>query len=79
MCFFHSAVTEPDANLHECVKILNGYISKLRTYLKKYPWLEGGESQAPPSDTVPGTASEDEFETRSVEVGAFLMKTYLLP
>ncbi|XP_058264105.1 spatacsin isoform X1 [Hemibagrus wyckioides] len=62
-----TSTPEPDANLHECVKILNGYISKLRTYLKKYPWLGGGESQAPPSDTVPGTASEDEFDTRSVE------------
>ncbi|KAK2834753.1 hypothetical protein Q7C36_015454 [Tachysurus vachellii] len=58
---------EPDANLHECVKILNGYISELRIYLRKYPWPEGVESQTPASDALPGTAIEDEFEMRSVQ------------
>lgn len=64
----HYSVTELDADLHECVKILNGYISELRTYLRRYPWSEGGETTS--SDTVPGAAIEDEWEMRSVEVGA---------
>ncbi|KAI5100334.1 spatacsin isoform 1 [Silurus meridionalis] len=60
---------ELDANLHECVKILSGYISELRTYLRRYPWGETGESQTPASDTdpVPDMANEDEWENRSVE------------
>lgn len=76
----HSPVAELDANLHACVKILNGYISELRTYLRRYPWLEGGEGQTPASDTAPAPdkAIEDEWETCSVEVGASISKTYLL-
>ncbi|KAM9495528.1 spatacsin [Clarias gariepinus] len=60
-----TSTPELDADLHECVKILNGYISELRTYLRRYPWLEGGETTS--SDTVPGAAIEDEWEMRSVE------------
>lgn len=76
----HSAVAELDANLQECVKILNGYISKLRTYLRKYPWLEEVEIQTPASETerIPGMTIEDDWETCSVEVGASISKTLLL-
>ncbi|XP_060770567.1 spatacsin isoform X2 [Neoarius graeffei] len=64
-----TSTPELDANLHACVKILNGYISELRTYLRRYPWLEGGEGQTPASDTAPAPdkAIEDEWETCSVE------------
>ncbi|MCI4381975.1 hypothetical protein PGIGA_G00258170 [Pangasianodon gigas] len=64
-----TSTPELDANLHECMKILNGYISELRTYLRRYPWLEGSESQSSASDTAPApdTAIEEEWETRSVE------------
>lgn len=60
---------ELDANLHECVKILNGYISELRTYLRRYPWLEGGESQTPASHAASAsdTTIENEWETCSIE------------
>lgn len=79
----YSPVAELDSNLHECVKILNVYISELRTYLRRYPWLEAGESQtlAPGSDIepAPDTAIEDEWETHSVEVGASVGKAFLLP
>lgn len=66
----HSAVADLDANLHECVKTLNGYIFELRTYLRRYPWLEGVESQTPASDSDPAqdTAIEEEWEMRSIEV-----------
>lgn len=77
----HSAVAELDANLHECVKILNGYISELRTYLRRYPWLEGGESQTPASHAASAsdTIIENEWETCSIEVWASIGETHLLP
>lgn len=77
----HFAVADLDTNLHECVKILNGYISELRTYLRRYPWQEGGEGQTPASVTFPtqDTALEDEWESRSIEVGVTTGTRYLLP
>ncbi|KAI4883873.1 hypothetical protein NFI96_025740 [Prochilodus magdalenae] len=59
-----SSTPELDDNLQECVKILNGYISELRTYMRKYPWL-GGSDQIPSSK--PNVTMEDEWESLSVE------------
>uniref|UniRef100_A0A4W4GX58 Spatacsin C-terminal domain-containing protein n=1 Tax=Electrophorus electricus TaxID=8005 RepID=A0A4W4GX58_ELEEL len=64
-----SSTPELDANLQACVRILEGYISKLRTYMRKYPWLEVGGSQIPAlaTNTAPGTTTEVEWESLSVE------------
>uniref|UniRef100_A0A3B4CBV5 SPG11 vesicle trafficking associated, spatacsin n=1 Tax=Pygocentrus nattereri TaxID=42514 RepID=A0A3B4CBV5_PYGNA len=61
-----SSTPELDANLQECVKILNGYISELRTYMRKYPWLVGGD-QIPAPKPSPDMTLEDEWESLSVE------------
>ncbi|XP_072528335.1 spatacsin isoform X2 [Salminus brasiliensis] len=61
-----SSTPELDTNLQECVKILNGYISELRTYLRKYPWLVGGD-QTPVPKRPPDMTKEDEWEALSVE------------
>ncbi|XP_036432249.1 LOW QUALITY PROTEIN: spatacsin [Colossoma macropomum] len=61
-----SSTPELDVNLQECVKILNGYISELRTYMRKYPWLVGGD-QIPAPKPSPDMTLEDEWESMSVE------------
>ncbi|TSK13422.1 Spatacsin [Bagarius yarrelli] len=64
-----SSTPELDTNLHESVKILNGHISELRSYLRKYPWVKGVKSQTFASDTkhVSGTAVEEDWDSCSVE------------
>uniref|UniRef100_A0A8B9J5N4 Spatacsin C-terminal domain-containing protein n=1 Tax=Astyanax mexicanus TaxID=7994 RepID=A0A8B9J5N4_ASTMX len=61
-----SSAPELDANLQECVKILSGYISELRTYLRKYPWLVGGD-QTPAPKQPPDMTMEELWESLSVE------------
>lgn len=58
-----------DTNLQECVKILDGYISTLRSYLKKYPW-SGYDTPALDID-VPHRTTEEEWESLSVEVNVW--------
>ncbi|XP_076863202.1 spatacsin [Brachyhypopomus gauderio] len=64
-----SSTAELDDNLQGCVRILDGYISKLRTYMRKYPWLVGGESQIPVVTTnpAPDTTTHAEWEALSVQ------------
>ncbi|XP_062849138.1 spatacsin [Trichomycterus rosablanca] len=62
-----TSTPELDTNLQECVKILDGYISTLRTYLKKYP-CSVSESQTPALGTdAPDMTTEDKWESLSVE------------
>ncbi|KAJ7998352.1 hypothetical protein DPEC_G00221810 [Dallia pectoralis] len=49
-----SATEDLDENLQKCVEILDGYISDLRTFMKKYPWQTGPDTSTPvPSPTPP--------------------------
>nr|XP_057931633.1 spatacsin isoform X2 [Doryrhamphus excisus] len=52
-----------DEDVQSCVDVLNEYLAKLRTFMKKYPWPVGG-------DTLKNDASaeeEDEWELLPIE------------
>ncbi|XP_066523347.1 spatacsin isoform X2 [Hoplias malabaricus] len=61
-----SSNPEPDVNLQECVTILSGYITELRTYLRKYPW-QGGSNHTLVLKPLSTVTTEDEWESLSVE------------
>uniref|UniRef100_A0A8C1YXX3 SPG11 vesicle trafficking associated, spatacsin n=1 Tax=Cyprinus carpio TaxID=7962 RepID=A0A8C1YXX3_CYPCA len=56
---------ELDENLQECVQILDGYISDLRRYMKKFPWPDTCVS---PDAPVSSADTEQEWQSLSDEV-----------
>ncbi|XP_050955035.1 spatacsin [Labeo rohita] len=57
---------ELDVNLQECVQILDGYVSDLRRYMKKFPWLDGGGSQASVCPNAPASLADTDQEWQSL-------------
>uniref|UniRef100_A0A9J7XHX0 SPG11 vesicle trafficking associated, spatacsin n=1 Tax=Cyprinus carpio carpio TaxID=630221 RepID=A0A9J7XHX0_CYPCA len=55
---------ELDENLQECVQILDGYISDLRRYMKKFPWPDTCVS---PDAPVSSADTEQEWQSLSDE------------
>ncbi|XP_067293056.1 spatacsin [Pseudorasbora parva] len=53
-----TSAQELDVSLQECVEILDGYISVLRAFMKKFPWTDGGEAQVCPRASIAGTDPE---------------------
>ncbi|XP_042561282.1 spatacsin isoform X3 [Clupea harengus] len=51
-----SATEDLDENIQDCVKMLDGYISELRNYMRMLPWDPKGESLA----TLPPSEEEEE-------------------
>lgn len=51
-----SLLTDLDENIQDCVKMLDGYISDLRNYMRMLPWDPKGESLA----TLPPSEEEEE-------------------
>lgn len=60
---------ELDVHLQECVQILDGYVSDLRGYMKKFPWTDGGDAERPacPHTPTSDAATEREWQTLSDE------------
>ncbi|KAI7811577.1 spatacsin isoform X1 [Triplophysa rosa] len=60
---------ELDVHLQECVRILDGYISDLRGYMKKFPWPDGGAAETPacPHTPTSDAATEREWQSMSDE------------
>ncbi|XP_051739851.1 spatacsin isoform X1 [Ctenopharyngodon idella] len=60
---------ELDVNLQECVQILDGYISDLRGFMKKFPWTDGGETQVSvcPRAPAPTVGTDKEWQSLSDE------------
>ncbi|XP_054633322.1 spatacsin [Dunckerocampus dactyliophorus] len=52
-----------DENVRSCVDVLNKYLAELRTFMKKYPWLVGGD---PHKDDAPAD-EEDKWELLPIE------------
>lgn len=67
---------ELDVHLQECVQILDGYISDLRGYMKKFPWPDGGTTETPACPHTPTTdaATEREWQSMSDEVSRTLYR-----
>lgn len=57
---------ELDVNLQECVQILDGYISDLRRYMKKFPWPDGGDARASVSLNAPASIAVTDQEWQSL-------------
>ncbi len=57
---------ELDVNLQECVQILDGYISDLRRYMKKFPWPDGGDARASVCPNAPASIADTDQEWQSL-------------
>lgn len=75
VCFKRFACsTELDVHLQECVHILDGYISDLRPYMKKFPWPDGSDAETPacPRTSTSDAVTEREWQSMSDEVSGTL-------
>ncbi|XP_055048044.2 spatacsin isoform X1 [Misgurnus anguillicaudatus] len=57
---------ELDVHLQECVQILDGYISDLRAYMKKYPFPDVGDTEMPTRPRAPASDAATEHEWLSL-------------
>ncbi|KAL7401647.1 hypothetical protein ABVT39_002603 [Epinephelus coioides] len=57
-----------DAGVRSCVDVLDRYVTKLRSYMKKYPWPVGGETSSTAStDSAQVEAQRDEWDQLPTE------------
>ncbi|XP_036390743.1 spatacsin [Megalops cyprinoides] len=64
-----SSTEELDDNLQKCVNILGRYISDLRAFMKRFPWLSGVDAPPPGPAAVagPDTGLEEDWNSVSTE------------
>lgn len=56
---------DEDAGVRSCVDVLDGYITELRSYMKRFPWAAGSAGSADPA----AQEEVDEWEQLPTEVG----------
>uniref|UniRef100_A0A665VW24 Spatacsin C-terminal domain-containing protein n=1 Tax=Echeneis naucrates TaxID=173247 RepID=A0A665VW24_ECHNA len=63
-----SVFADEDKGVRRCVDVLDRYVIELRSYMKKYPWPEGGDTSSTDSAApAQEEASKNEWEELQVE------------
>ncbi|MBN3304791.1 SPTCS protein, partial [Amia calva] len=68
---------ELDECLQGCVDILNGYISELRSFMKRFPWSQSAESPAPSTDHTHTADTGQRREWRSLSAQDVIQKAIM--